>query len=151
MSRSRVVEAWDREYEAGRYEQEPPVAFVQEILDVAGARGSTGERGLYIGWAGLDVHFFSQDELAQLFDGWSELLPVRPQVTHREPVERGQWTQWEAIWQKPRSSYGRRSWEGMATASLRCHPLTDEISLALQSESVRTQQLVLPRVDKENS
>lgn len=223
MKGSREAAAWDREYRAGRYEQEPPVTFVQDVLGIAGEQGLIGGRGLYIGCgngrnylplveggldlvgldisavaidqlakrvpgrrsrlvvgdltalaaderfpivvalqvfqhgdrataydhvraaqervasgglmcvrvnavgtdiehrhtvtetsdgaltvryddgpkAGLDVHFFSCDELAQLFDGWDELLSIRSQVTQREPAERGQWTQWEAIWQKP--------------------------------------------------
>jgi hypothetical protein len=48
--------------------------------------------------SGLDVHFFSESELALLFDGWNPVLALRPQVTWREPPGRGQWTQWEAIW-----------------------------------------------------
>jgi hypothetical protein len=28
------------------------------------------------------------------------VLPLRSQVTWRTPNERGQWTQWEAIWQR---------------------------------------------------
>lgn len=50
--------------------------------------------------AGLDVHFFSEIELAQFFDGWKPVLSLRPQITRRTPNDRGQWTQWEAIWQR---------------------------------------------------
>jgi len=48
---------------------------------------------------GLDVHFFAENELAELFDDWNPVLALRPQVTWREgPPGRSQWTQWEAIW-----------------------------------------------------
>jgi SAM-dependent methyltransferase len=39
--------AWDAEYRAGRYQDEPPVAFTQDILGAARRAGVT--RGLYIG------------------------------------------------------------------------------------------------------
>lgn len=39
--------AWDAEYGAGRYRDEPPVAFVQDIL--AAARRTGLASGLYIG------------------------------------------------------------------------------------------------------
>jgi SAM-dependent methyltransferase len=39
--------AWDAEYEAGRYLDEPPVAFTQDVL--AAARQAGAGRGLYVG------------------------------------------------------------------------------------------------------
>jgi hypothetical protein len=39
--------AWDTEYRAGRYRDEPPVTFTQDIL--AAARETGPDRGLYIG------------------------------------------------------------------------------------------------------
>jgi len=50
---------------------------------------------------GLSIHFFSADELHQLFDGWPALLSIRPDSTGRTPPAPGQWTQWEAIWRRP--------------------------------------------------
>jgi SAM-dependent methyltransferase len=39
--------AWDAEYRAGRYQDEPPVAFTHDILSAARRAGVT--RGLYVG------------------------------------------------------------------------------------------------------
>ncbi|MFR9778680.1 class I SAM-dependent methyltransferase [Micromonospora sp. MS34] len=50
---------------------------------------------------GLSIHFFSDAELHQLFDGWPVLLPIRADRTQRRPPAPGQWTQWEAIWRRP--------------------------------------------------
>lgn len=41
--------AWDREYERGRYLDEPPVGFVDDILEAANSPGTGTQRGLYIG------------------------------------------------------------------------------------------------------
>lgn len=46
---SRVGEVWDAEYEAGRYEQEAPVEFVQDILTAARSESLMGTVGIYIG------------------------------------------------------------------------------------------------------
>jgi SAM-dependent methyltransferase len=43
-----VQTAWDREYAAGRYRDEAPVAFVDDVLDVAGGT-TAGSPGLYVG------------------------------------------------------------------------------------------------------
>lgn len=43
----KAARSWDREYAAGRYQDEPPVAFVGDIL--ASARWSGLSSGLYIG------------------------------------------------------------------------------------------------------
>ncbi|MFF4890452.1 class I SAM-dependent methyltransferase [Micromonospora chersina] len=51
--------------------------------------------------SGLDIHFFSEEELQQLFEGWPALLAIRPDSTRRTPPAPGQWTQWEAIWRRP--------------------------------------------------
>jgi hypothetical protein len=50
---------------------------------------------------GLNIHFFSADELHRLFQGWIPLLPIRADSTERTPPASGQWTQWEAIWRRP--------------------------------------------------
>ncbi len=44
-----AAHAWDLEYEAGRYQHEAPVAFVDDILAAAGANGLGTAEGLYIG------------------------------------------------------------------------------------------------------
>jgi SAM-dependent methyltransferase len=41
--------AWDREYELGRYRDEPPVAFVDDVLEAVRALGPGPAMGLYIG------------------------------------------------------------------------------------------------------
>lgn len=50
---------------------------------------------------GLQIHFFAASELEGLFAGYEPLLPPRLAQTWREPPARGQWSQWEAIYQKP--------------------------------------------------
>jgi SAM-dependent methyltransferase len=47
------------------------------------------------------IHFYSDLELAALFQRWRVVLPLRRDSTVRQPSSRGQWTQWEAIWQAP--------------------------------------------------
>ena len=50
---------------------------------------------------GLSIHFFSAEELAALFTcSFTPVLPPRLQHTWRDPPQRGQWSQWEAIWRK---------------------------------------------------
>lgn len=44
-----VAQCWDREYESGRYEAEPPVQFVRAIIGELRKRGWTGRRGIYVG------------------------------------------------------------------------------------------------------
>jgi SAM-dependent methyltransferase len=63
---------------------------------------------------GLDIHFFSETELARLFDvTFVPVLALRLDVTRREPPATGQWSQWEGIWRRPtpprRSASSRRS------------------------------------------
>jgi SAM-dependent methyltransferase len=49
---------------------------------------------------GLAIHFFSQQELSDLFaERFTLILPLRIQTMTRQPPARGQWSQWEAIWQ----------------------------------------------------
>lgn len=43
----RIAESWDAEYEVGRFENEPPLAFTQDILAASKEAGLA--RGLYIG------------------------------------------------------------------------------------------------------
>jgi Methyltransferase domain len=53
---------------------------------------------------GLEIHFFSEGELAALFAGAFEpVLPLRLHQTWRQPPEQGQWSQWEAIWRRKRN------------------------------------------------
>jgi 2-polyprenyl-3-methyl-5-hydroxy-6-metoxy-1,4-benzoquinol methylase len=47
---------------------------------------------------GLLVHFFSRQEIEDLFVGWPAELPLRLDRTSRASPERGQWSQWEGIW-----------------------------------------------------
>jgi len=51
--------------------------------------------------AGLEVHFFAEAELAELFAGYAVVVGPRLARTWRTPRRRGQWSQWEAIWRKP--------------------------------------------------
>jgi hypothetical protein len=71
-----AARAWDVEYEAGRYRDEPPLPFVADVL--AAAR-----------------------EQDQLFAGYAPVLAPRLERTWRAPPARGQWSQWEAIWRRP--------------------------------------------------
>ncbi len=50
---------------------------------------------------GLQVHFYAGVELDELFaDGYTPVLARRLHSTPRTPAQRGQWAQWEAIWQR---------------------------------------------------
>ena len=51
--------------------------------------------------AGLDVHFFAEVELAELFGDFVAILAPRLVRTWHVPRTRGQWSQWEAIWRSP--------------------------------------------------
>lgn len=74
--------------------------------DIAFAHQVTGRNddGLTIRYrdgpkAGLEIHFFGEAELRGLFaTGFEPVMPLRPQITRRQPPETGQWTQWEGIW-----------------------------------------------------
>ncbi|MGH3190323.1 MAG: hypothetical protein ACRDOL_24250 [Streptosporangiaceae bacterium] len=58
---------------------------------------------------GLSIHFFADAELDALFTGeFTPVLPLRLQQTRRDPPQPGQWSQWEAAWQKARSKRGGR-------------------------------------------
>lgn len=52
---------------------------------------------------GLDVHFFSDEELRALFGGWDPVVPLRidSRARGRGP---GQWSQFEAVWARPRTA-----------------------------------------------
>jgi hypothetical protein len=50
---------------------------------------------------GLLIHFFAASELDALFAGYDVVLAPRLSQTWRVPLERGQWSQWEAIYRKP--------------------------------------------------
>jgi hypothetical protein len=43
------AEVWDGQYQNGRYVGEPPVAFVDDILDAARLESLIGQHGVYIG------------------------------------------------------------------------------------------------------
>jgi hypothetical protein len=50
---------------------------------------------------GLNIHFFTADELRDVIGtSFSEVVPLRSHSTPRNPPARGQWSQWEAIWQQ---------------------------------------------------
>jgi len=50
---------------------------------------------------GLDIHFFTAAELERLIGGgFTAVLPPRLDSTPHAPPARGQWSQWEAIWQR---------------------------------------------------
>jgi hypothetical protein len=74
--------------------------------DIAFAHQVTGRNddGLTIRYldgpkAGLEIHFFGEAELRGLFaTGFEPVMPLRAQITRRQPPEIGQWTQWEGIW-----------------------------------------------------
>ena len=67
----------------------------------AAADGSFTVRYLDGPKAGLDIHFFTAAELAGLTGpGFTPVLPLRRRATPHEPPARGQWSQWEAIWQR---------------------------------------------------
>ena len=44
-----AARAWDIEYAAGRYREEPPLPFVADIVAAARAHGLIGRNGVYIG------------------------------------------------------------------------------------------------------
>lgn len=48
MSRN-AESAWNREYERGRYRDEPPTAFAEDILGATDLLGSGSRNGLYVG------------------------------------------------------------------------------------------------------
>jgi SAM-dependent methyltransferase len=50
---------------------------------------------------GLNIHFFTAAELQSLLSGqFTAVMPPRLHSTHRAPPATGQWSQWEAIWQR---------------------------------------------------
>jgi SAM-dependent methyltransferase len=50
---------------------------------------------------GLLIHFFCAAELDAVFaGGFRPVLPTRLHSTRRTPPQPGQWSQWEAIWQR---------------------------------------------------
>jgi SAM-dependent methyltransferase len=53
---------------------------------------------------GLEIHFFTAAELTSLAQGFSPLIPPRLESTPHVPPARGQWSQWEAIWQRRRTA-----------------------------------------------
>jgi hypothetical protein len=44
-----TAEAWDVEYEAGRYRDDPPLPFVADVLATCRERNLLGAEGLYVG------------------------------------------------------------------------------------------------------
>jgi SAM-dependent methyltransferase len=51
--------------------------------------------------AGLAIHFFAEEELVRLTDGFEPVLPLRLDATAHEPPAMGRLLQWEAIWRRP--------------------------------------------------
>lgn len=51
--------------------------------------------------SGQCIHFFDNDELEELFTGWTPVLPLQLHSTRRLEPQPGQWSQWEGIWQAP--------------------------------------------------
>jgi hypothetical protein len=49
---------------------------------------------------GLPVHFFSRQEIQDLFVGWDERLPLRLDATVRVAPAPGHWSQWEGVWRR---------------------------------------------------
>ncbi|MGH3769619.1 MAG: methyltransferase [Pseudonocardiaceae bacterium] len=50
---------------------------------------------------GLNIHFFTADELSELVSlSFTEEVPPHRHRTPRTPPDHGQWSQWEAIWQR---------------------------------------------------
>jgi SAM-dependent methyltransferase len=50
---------------------------------------------------GLNIHFFTADELRDVIGtSFTEVVTLRSHSTPRTPPGRGQWSQWEAIWQQ---------------------------------------------------
>jgi trans-aconitate methyltransferase len=51
--------------------------------------------------AGLDIHYFTAAELKGCIPaGFGPVLPLRLHNTAHDPPALGQWSQWEAIWQR---------------------------------------------------
>ena len=77
------------------------VQHAHEVVERGGAGDGFTVRYQAGPKAGLDVRFFTRQELLDLFgDDFEVVLPVRPQSTVRQPPARGQWTQWEGIWRR---------------------------------------------------
>ena len=52
---------------------------------------------------GLDVHFYSREELlARARDTFDLVMPPRQDVIHRSPPKTGSWAQWVVIWRRRR-------------------------------------------------
>jgi SAM-dependent methyltransferase len=79
---------------------ETDVRYRHERTEAAGDGGFT-VRYLDGPKAGLDIHFFAGAELADLTgDGFTPVVSLRLDSTPHAPPGRGQWSQWEAIWQR---------------------------------------------------
>lgn len=54
---------------------------------------------------GLDIHFFSADEIGSLLESdFEPVMPMRIDATRRESPAAGQWLQWEGIWRRLHSA-----------------------------------------------
>jgi len=50
---------------------------------------------------GLDIHFFSADEIGSLLgSSFEPVMPMRVDAIRRKPPATGQWVQWEGIWRR---------------------------------------------------
>ena len=127
MNTTLVGERWDDEYRHGRYELDPPLPFVQEILTTLQAHGEIWhEVGLYVGCgngrnylplidAGANLHGLDISEkaiqglaerrpanelLARTRDEFDLVTEPKQDVIRRSPPKIGSWAQWEVIWKR---------------------------------------------------
>ena len=76
------------------------IEYDHDVIE-AGSDGSYTVRYRAGPKAGLDIHFFTAAELQDVLGGqFTTVMPPRRHSTHRSPPASGQWSQWEAIWQR---------------------------------------------------
>jgi hypothetical protein len=80
------------------------IAHAREVIEPEQPGGGDGLTVRYAAGpkAGMAIHFFDAAELTAITDaaGLDTVLPPRAAVTRRP--DGSQWTQWEAIWRRPR-------------------------------------------------
>ncbi|HTW76723.1 MAG TPA: methyltransferase domain-containing protein [Thermoplasmata archaeon] len=82
MADPAVRDAWEAEYRAGRYRDEPPLAFVQDLIAAARAHGI--DRGLYVG-CGNGRNFVPLVEAGLDLDGLDVAPTAIAQLAERLP------------------------------------------------------------------
>ena len=76
------------------------IRYDHERTETAGDGGFT-IRYLAGSKTGLDIHYFTAAELEGCIPaGFSLVLPLRLDSTPHDPPAAGQWSQWEAIWER---------------------------------------------------